>query len=230
MEIASIIVAQVLSILNGGFLVASMRCKNKDKFLILNSISNAFGFASMVVLKAYAAAIGPIVLTIQGIVSHLFEKKGIKQPKWMLPFYISLSILGGAMTVKSLLGILPVLSSAFASAMLMSKDMKTSRKIGLVSSSIALPYLVVNKAYVAALVFSSNFISTLQAIYKLDYNKTQNVDDEEKNIIVEEQSSDKQEELKLERKQEDVNQKIITKDNNIVYSQNKPLTRKRTRK
>lgn len=229
MEIVPIIVAQVLSLLNGGFLVASMRCKNKDKFLILNSIANAFGFASMVVLGAYAAAIGPIVLTIQGVVSHLFEKKGIKQPKWMLPLYIGLSILGGALTVKSLLGILPVLSSAFASAMLMSKDMKTSRRIGLVSSSIALPYLVVNKAYVAALVFSSNFISTLQAIYKLDYKKAKKVEDE-KSIIVEEKFSDKQEELKLERKQEDVYEKNIVKNNNISYHQDKPLVRKRKRK
>lgn len=164
----SVILAQVLSLINGGFLLASMRCKNKDKFLALNSISNAFGFASMMVLGAYAAAIGPIVLTIQGLVSHYFEKEGKKQPNWMLPIYVVLSILGGVVTVNSVLSLLPVLSSCLASAMLMSKDMKTSRKIGLLSSSVALPYLVVSQAYVAALVFASSFVNTLDAIYKLD--------------------------------------------------------------
>lgn len=167
----TIIIAQILSLINGVFLLLSMRCKNKEKFLTLNSLSNAFGFASMIVLGAYSAAVGPIVLTIQGITSYFYEKKEKKQPKWMKGMYILLSILGGALTINSILSILPVLSSIFASLMLMSKDMKTSRKIGLISSSIALPYLIINKAYVAAFVFTSSFINTVDAIYKLDIKK-----------------------------------------------------------
>ena len=50
--------------------------------------------------------------------------------------------------------------------------MKTSRKINLVSSVLAIPYLMTNKAYVAALIFSTSFINTLEAIYKIDYKKT----------------------------------------------------------
>lgn len=183
----TIIIAQILSLINGVFLLLSMRCKNKEKFLTLNSLSNAFGFASMIVLGAYSAAVGPIVLTIQGITSYFYEKKEKIQSKWMKGMYILLSILGGALTINSILSILPVLSSIFASLMLMSKDMKTSRKIGLISSSIALPYLIINKAYVAAFVFTSSFINTVDAIYKLDIKKEKIIEPKitEPNIIEE---------------------------------------------
>ena len=66
--------------------------------------------------------------------------------------------------------------------------MKTSRKINLVSSVLAIPYLMTNKAYVAALIFSTSFINTLEAIYKIDYKKannntkTTNTENQEKEI------------------------------------------------
>lgn len=221
-----VVLAQVLSLINGGFLLASMRCKNKDKFLVLNSISNAFGFASMMVLGAYAAAIGPIVLTVQGLVSHYFEKKGQKQPNWMLPIYILLSVLGGLVTVNSVLSLLPVLSSCLASAMLMSKDMKTSRKIGLLSSSVALPYLVVSQAYVAALVFASSFVNTLDAIYKLDIKPKKNDEIIEENVVENKlENEEKKLELDLEKDLgEEKEEKYINCYDNTVKKE-KTLTR-----
>lgn len=187
---APFIIAQIISILSGVFLLKSMRSKSKDKFLVLNSISNLLGFLSLIVLQAYAATVGPIVLTIQGIITHNYEKKGKKQPKALLVLYLLLNILGGAFTVKSLLGVLPVLSSSLASIMLMSKDMKTSRKINLVSSIIGLPYLIANKAYVSAIIFGSSFINTLDAIRKLDYKKE---DSDVQKPVIEESSSFKKE-------------------------------------
>ncbi len=219
-----VILAQVLSVINGGFLLASMRCKNKDKFLVLNSISNVFGFASMMVLGAYAAAIGPIVLTIQGLVSHYFEKKGKKQPNWMLPVYVFLSVLGGVVTVNSILSLLPVLSSCLASAMLMSKDMKTSRKIGLLSSSVALPYLVVSQAYVAALVFASSFVNTLDAIYKLDIKSKKNDEIMEENIV-ENKLEDDSKKVELEKDLSDKKEEKYINLYNNTFKKEKPLTR-----
>lgn len=128
----------------------------------------------MIVLKAYSASIGPIVLTLQGIITYTYEKKNKKQPKILLIMYPLLTLLAGSLTITSPLSILPIISSTLASTMLMTKNMKTSRKINLVSSILAIPYLMTNKAYVAALIFSSSFINTLEAIYKLDYKKTNN--------------------------------------------------------
>lgn len=212
----TIIIAQILSIINGVFLLLSMRCKNKEKFLTLNSLSNAFGFASMIVLGAYSAAVGPIVLTIQGITSYFYEKKEKIQPKWMKGMYILLSILGGALTINSILSILPVLSSIFASLMLMSKDMRTSRKIGLISSSIALPYLIINKAYVAAFVFTSSFINTVDAIYKLDIKKEK---------IIEPKIT----ELNIIEENHNIKEKEHIENNTLNYSneKNKVLVKKR---
>lgn len=219
-----VILAQVLSLINGGFLLASMRCKNKDKFLALNSISNAFGFAAMMVLGAYAAAIGPIVLTIQGLVSHYFEKKDKKQPNWMLPIYVLLSVLGGLVTVNSILSLLPVLSSCLASVMLMSKDMKTSRKIGLLSSSVALPYLIVSQAYVAALVFASSFVNTLDAIYKLDI-KPKKTDDILEENIVENKQEDVKKELELEKNSDFKKEEKYINCYDNTFKKEKTLTR-----
>lgn len=181
------IIGQVVSIFSGFFLLKSMRANEKSKFLILNSTSNLLGCVSMIVLGAYAAAIGPIVLTVQGIVTHTFEKKGKKQPKYLLLIYILLNILGGLLTVNSLVSILPVISSSLASVMLMCKEVKTSRKINLISSILALPYLLINKAYVSALIFGSSFINTLDAIFKLDYKKE---DIKEDKIRVEKETLD----------------------------------------
>ncbi len=200
------IIAQIISILSGIFLLKSMRSKSKDKFLVLNSISNLLGFLSLVVLQAYAATVGPIVLTIQGIVTHNYEKKGKKQPKALLALYLLLNVLGGAFTVKSLLGVLPVISSSLACFMLMSKDMKTSRKINLVSSLLALPYLIVSKAYVSAIIFGSSFINTLDAIRKFDFKEQRNVS---QNTILDEH---KDEQIQTLNKDKEVKPLKPTKD------------------
>ena len=171
----SFIIAQILSVINGIFLITSIRSKEKKKFLVQNSISNLAGFLSMIVLGAYSASIGPVILTIQGIITYIYEeKKKKKQPKWLLIMYPLLSLLAGSLTITSILSILPIISSTLASTMLMTKNMKTSRKINLISSVLAIPYLMTNKAYVAALIFSTSFINTLEAIYKIDYKKTNN--------------------------------------------------------
>lgn len=82
-----------------------------------------------------------------------------------------MNIFGGILTVNSILGILPIISSSLASIMLMTKGVRTSRKINLISSSLALPYLITNKAYMSAVIFGSSFFNTLHAIYKIDYKE-----------------------------------------------------------
>lgn len=168
------IIAQIISIISGIFLITGIRSKEKKKFLILNSMSNLAGFLSLILLSAYSACIGPIALTIQAIISYIYENKGKKTPKIFNYLFPILNILGGIFTITSPLSLLPILSSTLASIMLTSKDMKTSRKINLASSILALPYLIVNKAYVSAIIFTSSFINTLEAIYKLDYQKKKN--------------------------------------------------------
>ena len=204
------IIAQILSIINGIFLITSIRSKEKKKFLVQNSISNLAGFLSMIVLGAYSASIGPVILTIQGIITYIYEeKKKKKQPKWLLIMYPLLSLIAGSLTITSILSILPIISSTLASTMLMTKNMKTSRKINLVSSVLALPY----KAYVAAIIFSASFINTLEAIYKIDYKKannntkTTNTENQEKEIA---------------------NNKAMVPSQNITHNKNisKPKTKK----
>lgn len=208
------IIAQILSIINGIFLITSIRSKEKKKFLVQNSISNLAGFLSMIVLGAYSASIGPVILTIQGIITYIYEeKKKKKQPKWLLIMYPLLSLIAGSLTITSILSILPIISSTLASTMLMTKNMKTSRKINLVSSVLALPYLITNKAYVAAIIFSASFINTLEAIYKIDYKKannntkTTNTENQEKEIA---------------------NNKAMVPSQNITHNKNisKPKTKK----
>ena len=208
------IIAQILSIINGIFLITSIRSKEKKKFLVQNSISNLAGFLSMIVLGAYSASIGPVILTIQGIITYIYEEKNKKkQPKWLLIMYPLLSLIAGSLTITSILSILPIISSTLASTMLMTKNMKTSRKINLVSSVLALPYLITNKAYVAAIIFSASFINTLEAIYKIDYKKannntkTTNTENQEKEIA---------------------NNKAMVPSQNITHNKNisKPKTKK----
>lgn len=75
------IIAQILSIINGIFLITSIRSKEKKKFLVQNSISNLAGFLSMIVLGAYSASIGPVILTIQGIITYIWRKEKEKATK-----------------------------------------------------------------------------------------------------------------------------------------------------
>ena len=209
------IIAQILSVINGIFLITSIRSKEKKKFLVQNSISNLAGFLSMIVLGAYSASIGPVILTIQGIITYIYEeKKKKKQPKWLL-MYPLLSLIAGSLTITSILSILPIISSTLASTMLMTKNMKTSRKINLVSSVLALPYLITNKAYVAAIIFSASFINTLEAIYKIDYKKVNN------NTKVTTNNTDNKEK-EIEANKTIVPSQNITHNNNI----SKPKTKK----
>ena len=75
------IIAQILSVINGIFLITSIRSKEKKKFLVQNSISNLAGFLSMIVLGAYSASIGPVILTIQGIITYIWRKEKEKATK-----------------------------------------------------------------------------------------------------------------------------------------------------
>lgn len=195
------IIAQIISVLSGVFLLKSMRSKDKNKFLILNSASNLLGCISLLILGAYAATVGPIVLTLQGLITHHYNKIGKSQPKAILGLYLLLNLLGGVITVQSLVGVLPVISSSLACIMLMSKDMKTSRKINLASSLLALPYLIVSKAYVSAIIFGSSFINTLDAIRKLDYKKDENIS---QNVIADEPEEEHVEEQVEELDKEEV--------------------------
>lgn len=165
------ILGQVLSAFSGLFLLICMRSRNKIRFLFFNSISNLFGCISMLVLGAYAATIGPIVLTLQGVITYHYKKYQKEQPRLLLALYLLLNIFGGILTVNSILGILPIISSSLASIMLMTKHVKTSRKINLISSLLALPYLIMNKDYMSAVIFGSSFLNTLHAIYKIDYKE-----------------------------------------------------------
>ena len=168
----SFILGQTLAAFSGVFLLICMRSYNKIKFLSYNSISNLFGCISMLVLGAYAAAVGPVILTTQGIITFCYEKKGKREPKWLLILYLILNIGGGCLTVTSILSLLPLISSFLASTMLMTKDIKTSRKINLISSLLALPYLIISKAYISAIIFGSSFLNTIYAIYKIDYKNS----------------------------------------------------------
>ena len=128
--------------------------------------------------------------------------------------YPLLSLIAGSLTITSILSILPIISSTLASTMLMTKNMKTSRKINLVSSVLALPYLITNKAYVAAIIFSASFINTLEAIYKIDYKKTSN------NTKATINTNNKEKEI--------TNNKAMVPSQNITHNKNisKPKTKK----
>lgn len=128
--------------------------------------------------------------------------------------YPLLSLIAGSLTITSILSILPIISSTLASTMLMTKNMKTSRKINLVSSVLALPYLITNKAYVAAIIFSASFINTLEAIYKIDYKKTSN------NTKATINTNNKEKEI--------ANNKAMVPSQNITHNKNisKPKTKK----
>ena len=128
--------------------------------------------------------------------------------------YPLLSLIAGSLTITSILSILPIISSTLASTMLMTKNMKTSRKINLVSSVLALPDLITNKAYVAAIIFSASFINTLEAIYKIDYKKTSN------NTKATINTNNKEKEI--------ANNKAMVPSQNITHNKNisKPKTKK----
>ena len=84
------IIAQIISIISGIFLITGIRSKEKKKFLILNSMSNLAGFLSLILLSAYSACIGPIALTIQAIISYIYMKtKERKHQKYLTTYSLS---------------------------------------------------------------------------------------------------------------------------------------------
>lgn len=163
-------IAQALAIVSGICILFGVRSKSKLAFLFLNLLSNFMGFLSMIILGAYAATVGPVVLILQSAITYLYDKENRKQPQSMLALYLVVNLLGGALTVRSTLGILPVISSTIASVMVAVKKMKHVRILNAVSSVIALPYLVSSRAYVSAAVFFALFVNALAAIWQYDFH------------------------------------------------------------
>ena len=82
--------------------------------------------------------------------------------------YVSLTVIGSLFAVESPWGILSVLSSSLACLMIAAKTMKQVRILNAVSAAIALPYLIISKAYVSAVVFAILLINALLALYQFD--------------------------------------------------------------
>lgn len=161
-------IAQLFAGINGICIFCGVRCKSKRDFLMLSAFGNLMGFLSMIILRAYAATVGPVALTLQSAITYFYEKAQRPQPHIMLVLYLSINLIGGLLTVYSLLTLLPVLSSALACMMISVKKMAHVRLLNAVSSIISLPYLIFSKAYVSAAVFGVLFVNAIIAILQFD--------------------------------------------------------------
>lgn len=163
--------AQSLSIINGVLIFFGVRAKSKLTFLIFNSLANCVGFLSMMLLGAYAATVGPIVLTLQSFVTYWYSKKCLRQPKSLLLLYLAINLIGGILTVNSPLGILPVLSCMLACIMVAVPKMNYVRILNAASAAVPLPYLFYSEAYVSGVIFLVLFLNALISIVQFDMKK-----------------------------------------------------------
>lgn len=159
---------QALSAAAGLLMLLGIRTKGKLRFLVFSSLSNGCGFLAMLVLGAYSATVGPVILTLQGLVTYFLDKNNRRQPPYLPAVYVSLTVIGSLFAVESPWGILSVFSSSLACLMIAAKTMKQVRILNAVSAAIALPYLIISKAYVSAIVFVILFINALLALYQFD--------------------------------------------------------------
>lgn len=103
------IIAQVLGVLGTISNVISMQLKKKQQILMCFVLAGIFFTSNYFLLGGYTGGVICFVATMQTFINYFFDKKRKEIPRWLIITYFILSLVGGIVTYKSPIDILPIL-------------------------------------------------------------------------------------------------------------------------
>ena len=123
-----------------------------------------------ILLKAYSGLVVCSIAIIQTIAQYYFDKKQKETPKYFILLYFILAILGGVITYKTLIDILPIFSFIAYVLSIIQKETSKIRFFTLIKLILWIPYDLYSLAVVSCIGRIITVISTIIGIIRLDKN------------------------------------------------------------
>lgn len=149
----------------------AMQQRKKKQILIGLIVANLICAVSYIILNSYSAVITCFISIMQTCVKYTFDKKEKKVPLILQVIFILTSIVGGILTSKNILDIIPTICLVlYTTSILQSKE----KNIRLFTSANILCWVIYDvyiRAYIGILLNSFSLISVIVAIIRYDILK-----------------------------------------------------------
>lgn len=166
------ILAQILAFVACGLNVISLQCKKRKQILYFLILGNVVGAIGLVLLKAYAGALIQFVFGLQTLINYILEVKSKKNTTSLVAFYIILSIIVSAITFKSWIDIVPLVSAILHTITIIQEQEKRIRIINLSSLVLWIPYYIAFSAWANLITCLFIVISNVVSIIRYDIKKS----------------------------------------------------------
>lgn len=167
------ITSQVLGFLGVLSNIIGVQLKNKRNIMIAFIIANIFFSLCFLLLKSYSGMVISLFSVVQTVINYSFDKKDKKIPKYLIIFYIIISIICGLLTYKKALDVLPIICSILYTLSIVQTMEKRIRFITLINVSLWTAYDFMVGAYASGINSIILISSTLIAIIRYDILKRQ---------------------------------------------------------
>jgi uncharacterized membrane protein YqjE len=164
------IAAQIAGLIGSGINIFSIQLKEKKNLLFCFALVNLMFAINFFLLSEYAGTVICLIAFAQTIVSYIFHINNKEFPRVLIPVFIVISLLCGAISYKSYIDILPVICSVLYIISILQKREKYIRITVLLNILLWIIYDAYVMAYTAMISDVFFTISTLIAIARYDFS------------------------------------------------------------
>lgn len=142
------LLAQVFGTLGLISMASSYQQKKKKNFLFFQIFSNLFYGLQYLVLNAYTALITCLISMVRTLIYHRNEQRNKENPISSLIIIELIIIIVGIVTYNNIYSLLPIFITFIFTYGTWQKNLRTSYKIGMISSFLWIVYNLIVKAYI----------------------------------------------------------------------------------
>ena len=170
-----ILISQVFQIIKIVIQMVAVQFKEKKHILISFLLVNLFAATGYLLLKAYTGLITCSIAIIQTLIQYIYDKKNKTVPRYFVGIYLIASVVGGLVTYKSFIDILPILSFVMYTLSIIQKDSKHVRIFTLLKLILWIPYDGFKLAIASMIGRIITVISTIIGMIRLDKNTKETI-------------------------------------------------------
>ncbi len=151
--------------------IIGIQLKKKKSIMLSFMFSTLFFSINFLLIKAYAGSVISFISTIETFINYCYDKKEKEYPLPLIYSYIFISLISGAFTYRSIIDILPVLSSIVFIFTIIQKKEKNIRFLTLIYMLLFVAYDYIVCAYMPLLAATIYVVSIIISIIRYDIMK-----------------------------------------------------------
>ena len=165
------IIIQILGIATLIIFVISLQQREKNKFLIWQTIGTLIFVAQYILSDKITGAITFAVVAVRGLVFYIYSKMSMKPSSAVLIAFLVILSVSTYFTWQNLWSVIPLTATISKTWGTWQDDMKRTRKASLFGQILMIVYNLSAAMYTGALTEVCNAVSSVVAMRRFDYRK-----------------------------------------------------------